>query len=63
MNTEKILNLIRERRKHYMNLFNTNPTTDAGNSILDFYRGAMYSLLELENDIIFTNDKSNGQES
>lgn len=63
MNTENILDLLRSRRQHYTNLFNTNPTTDAGNSILDFYRGAMYALLELENDIIFTNDESNGQES
>lgn len=63
MNIENILDLIKSRRKHYTNLFNTNPTTDAGNSILDFYRGAMYALLELENDIIFTNDESNGQES
>jgi hypothetical protein len=57
MNTENILELIRSRRKHYINLFNTNPTTDAGTSILEFYRGAMYALLELENDIIFTNNK------
>lgn len=39
---------IKDKKNHYISLFNESPRTDAGNSILDFYRGALHALVELE---------------
>jgi len=54
-------NYIKSQKSKYIELFNKNPTTDAGTSVLEFYRGALHVLIEIENNLIF--EEENGQES
>lgn len=48
MKKTELEDYIKDKKNHYISLFNENPRTDAGNSILDFYRGAIHALIELE---------------
>jgi len=52
---------IKSQKNKYIELFNKNPKTDAGNSVLDFYRGALHILIEIENNLMF--EEEYGQKS
>jgi hypothetical protein len=52
---------IKSQKSKYIELFNKNPKTDAGNSVLEFYRGALHAFIEIENKL--NKEETDGQES